>query len=151
MLYVHCSFISLHLHQKWHKRRGHFPVIKIGFLYGNFQVPSIIISYLTNAYQLSLKTLWEEKSGIIFPHTYRACLSHVHIQWRHNLWVCQCSHCGLYESMAKINSTLFKEFHNSKTLRINISNTRKSVSSDIQTLRSGLKKLDAAQFILKNF
>ena len=53
--------------------------------------------------------------------------------------------------MAKINSTLFNAFHNSKTLRINISNTRKSVSSDIQTLRSGLKKLYAAEFILKDF
>ena len=31
-------------------------------------------------------------------------------------------------------------------LRGNISNTRKSVSSDIQTLRSGLKKRGAAEF-----
>ena len=30
--------------------------------------------------------------------------------------------------------------------RSNISNTRKSVSSDIQTLRSGLKKRGAAEF-----
>ena len=53
--------------------------------------------------------------------------------------------------MAKINSTLFNAFHNSETLRSNISNTRKSVSSDIQTLRSGLKKIYAAEFILKDF
>ena len=33
----------------------------------------------------------------------------------------------------------------------NISNTRKSVSSDIQTLRSGLKKRGAAEFFLTNF
>ena len=32
------------------------------------------------------------------------------------------------------------------SLRINISNTRKSVSSDIQTLRSRLKKRGAAEF-----
>ena len=33
----------------------------------------------------------------------------------------------------------------------NISNTRKSVSSDIQTLRSGLKKRGTAKFFLTNF
>ena len=32
-------------------------------------------------------------------------------------------------------------------VRINISNTRKRVSSDIQTLRSGLKKRGAAEFL----
>ena len=32
------------------------------------------------------------------------------------------------------------------TFDVNISNTRKSVSSDIQTLRSGLKKRGAAEF-----
>ena len=36
-------------------------------------------------------------------------------------------------------------------LRSNISNTRKSVSSDIQTLRSRLKKRGAALFILNDF
>ena len=36
--------------------------------------------------------------------------------------------------------------NNVKPKRCNISNTRKSVSSDIQTLRSGLKKLGAAEF-----
>ena len=32
-----------------------------------------------------------------------------------------------------------------------MSNTRKSVSSDIQTLRSGLKKRGAVEFFLTNF
>ena len=36
-------------------------------------------------------------------------------------------------------------------LSSNISNTRKSVSSGIQTLRSGLKKRGAAEFFLTNF
>ena len=35
--------------------------------------------------------------------------------------------------------------------RSNISDTRKSVSSDIQTLGSGLKKQGAAEFFLTNF
>ena len=43
------------------------------------------------------------------------------------------------------NSLLLRNF------RCNISNTRKSVSSDIQTLRSGLKKRGAADFFLTNF
>ena len=36
-------------------------------------------------------------------HTYHACLAHVHIQWRHNLWVCWCLHYGQYESAIKTN------------------------------------------------
>ena len=38
-----------------------------------------------------------------------------------------------------------------KIVIINISNTRKSVSSDIQTLRGGLKKRGASEFFLTNF
>ena len=49
-------------------------------------------------------------------------------------------HLGLPEKIQKC-------FDNSS----NISNTRKSVSSDIQTLRSGLKKRGIAEFFLTNF
>ena len=38
-----------------------------------------------------------------------------------------------------------------RKVRSNISNTRKSVSSDIQTLRSKSEKRGAAEFFLENF
>ena len=57
------------------------------------------------------------------------------------VWICDPNYHKIRRSFALIFSKNYQCFE-----KLHISNTRKSVSSDIQTLRSWLKKLGCASF-----